>query len=35
MERAAADIHDAWMSRNPKQDWNAAQHVAYEELPEE
>ena len=34
MERAAADIHTAWMSRNPKQDWNAAQHVPYEELPE-
>jgi len=34
MERAAADIHMAWMSRNPKQDWNAAQHVPYEDLPE-
>ena len=34
MEGAAADIHTAWMSRNPKQDWNAAQHVPYEELPE-
>lgn len=34
MEKAAADIHTAWMRRNPKQDWNAAQHVPYEELPE-
>ena len=34
MERAARDIHTAWMSRNPRQDWNAAQHVPYEELPE-
>jgi hypothetical protein len=34
MERAASDIHAAWMSRNPKQDWNASQHVPYEELPE-
>lgn len=34
MERAAAQIHTEWMRRNPKQDWNAAQHVPYEELPE-
>lgn len=34
-EDAAADIvHQQWMRRNPKQDWNAAQHVSYEELPE-
>ena len=34
MERAASDIHTAWMSRNPRQDWNATLHVPYEELPE-
>ena len=34
MEKAAADVHTAWMERNPKQDWNAAQHVPYEELSE-
>ena len=27
MERAATAVHDAWMRRNPKADWNAAQHV--------
>lgn len=34
MEAAANDIHAAWMARNPKSDWNAAQHVPYEQLPE-
>jgi len=34
MEMAASMVHDAWMSRNPKAEWNAAQHVPYEELPE-
>lgn len=37
MERAAADVHAAWMSRNPKTDKNIDQHhlmVPYEELPE-
>jgi hypothetical protein len=34
-EQAAADIHSEWMRRNPKGDWNAAQHVPYEELPRE
>lgn len=34
MEAAAHDIHAAWMARNPKSDWNAAQHVPYEQLPE-
>ena len=33
--RAANDIHNAWMKRNPKADWNAHQHVPYEELPHE
>lgn len=33
--RAAKAIHDAWMERNPKADWNAHQHVPYEELPHE
>ncbi|NBP16792.1 hypothetical protein EBU95_20795 [bacterium] len=35
IDLAAADIHTAWMGRNPKADWNAAQHVSYEELPED
>ena len=34
MEQAAAYIHDRWMERNPKADYNAAQHVPYDELPE-
>ena len=35
-EEAAADfIHQEWMKRNPKGDWNAAQHVPYDALPEE
>lgn len=35
-EEAAADfIHQEWMKRNPKGDWNAAQHVPYESLPED
>lgn len=35
MERAAAHVHDEWMRRNPKAEWNASQHVPYEKLPEE
>ena len=36
VHRAAASIHDAWMRRNPKGDWNAHQHVPYKDLsPEE
>lgn len=35
MEAAAAAVHKAWMGRNPKGDWNAAQHVDYADLPEE
>ena len=34
VHKAADEIHAAWMKRNPKGDWNAAQHVAYGELPE-
>ena len=35
-EEAASDfIHQEWMKRNPKGDWNAAQHVPYDALPEE
>lgn len=34
MEAAAKFIHDKWMKRNPKADYNAAQHVDYEQLPE-
>lgn len=34
LESMADAVHQAWMSRNPKADWNAAQHVAYEDLPE-
>ncbi len=35
IERAASHIHDEWMKRNPKQDWNASQHAPYSKLPEE
>ena len=35
LDVAAAQIHSEWMKRNPKSDWNAAQHVPYEQLPEE
>ena len=34
-EAAANYIHEEWMKRNPRGDWNAAQHVAYDALPEE
>jgi hypothetical protein len=34
-EAAAEFIHNEWMKRNPKGDWNAAQHVPYDQLPEE
>jgi hypothetical protein len=35
-EEGAADfIHQEWMKRNPKGDWNAAQHVSYNVLPED
>lgn len=35
IELAAAHVHDEWMKRNPKADWNASQHVPYADLPEE
>jgi hypothetical protein len=35
MEKAAEYIHIEWMKRNPKADYNAAQHVPYDELPED
>ena len=31
---AAEFIHDAWMARTPKADYNAAQHVPFSQLPE-
>jgi len=34
-EKAAEFIHIQWMKRNPRADYNAAQHVPYEQLPEE
>ena len=35
IEDMASDVHNEWMRRNPKADYNAAQHVDYYELPEE
>jgi hypothetical protein len=35
MEKAAEYIHIEWMKRNPKADYNAAQHVPYDQLPED
>jgi hypothetical protein len=35
IEKAAEYIHNEWMKRNPKGDWNAAQHVPYDQLPED
>jgi hypothetical protein len=35
MEQAAEFIHNEWMKRNPKADYNAAQHVPYNSLPED
>jgi hypothetical protein len=34
LERLAADVHEAWMQRNSRADYNAAQHVSYASLPE-
>jgi len=34
-EKAAEHVHNEWMSRNPKADYNASQHVPYSKLPEE
>jgi predicted lipid-binding transport protein (Tim44 family) len=33
-EQAAEHIHNEWMKRNPKVDYNAAQHVPYSQLPD-
>jgi hypothetical protein len=35
IEKAAEYIHIKWMERNPKADYNAAQHVPYDDLPED
>lgn len=35
MEKAAEYVHVKWMERNPKADYNAAQHVSYDQLPED
>ena len=34
IEGAAEHVHNEWMKRNPKGDWNADQHVPYDKLPE-
>lgn len=34
IEKASEHVHNEWMKRNPKGDWNAAQHVPYGDLPE-
>lgn len=34
-EQASEFIHIQWMRRNPKTDYNAAQHVPYNQLPED
>lgn len=33
-EKAAEHVHNEWMKRNPKGDWNKDQHVPYSQLPE-
>ena len=35
IEKAAEYVHIKWMKRNPKADYNAAQHVPYDELSED
>jgi hypothetical protein len=35
IEKASEFIHIEWMKRNPKADYNAAQHVPYDQLPED
>lgn len=35
LERLAAMVHEEWMRRNPKADYNAAQHVPYDRLSEQ
>ena len=34
LEKASDYIHEEWMKRNPKESWNAHQHVPYVELPD-
>lgn len=34
LEALSDGVHQAWMQRNPKADYNAAQHVPYASLPE-
>ena len=33
-EKASEHVHNEWMKRNPKADYNADQHVPYNKLPE-
>ena len=35
MEKSAEHVHNEWMKRNPRADYNAAQHVPYEQLPDD
>jgi hypothetical protein len=35
IEKAAEHIHNEWMKRNPKSEWNAAQYVPYKSLSDE
>jgi hypothetical protein len=35
IEKASEYIHIEWMKRNPKAEYNAVQHVPYDELPED
>jgi hypothetical protein len=34
LERLSDFVHEEWMKRNPKADYNAAQHVPYSSLPD-
>jgi hypothetical protein len=33
-EAASEHVHNQWMERNPKAEYNSAQHVPYSDLPE-
>jgi hypothetical protein len=35
MEKAAEHVHNEWMKRNPKSDYNASQHKPYKDLPDD
>jgi hypothetical protein len=35
LEKASEHVHNEWMKRNPKQDYNAHQHKPYKDLPED